>query len=103
MARIVGHLPVAELEVRYRTARDATAARHYQAIWLLAQGRTFGEVAKPSGRKRGEAAAAIGARYASDVATGRAVPDFPVKLAIRFASLLAARCGLASMLNARLA
>ena len=46
MARIVGHLPVAELEVRYRTARDATAARHYQAIWLLAQGRTLVEVAE---------------------------------------------------------
>src|ERR687894_3013287 len=45
MARIVGHLPVAELEARYRAARDATEARHYQAIWLLAQGRTFLEVA----------------------------------------------------------
>src|SRR3712207_5106155 len=46
MARIVGHLPVAELEARYRTARDATEARHFQAIWLLAQGRTFLEVAE---------------------------------------------------------
>jgi transposase len=46
MARIVGHLPVEELEARYRAARDATAARHYQAIWLLAQGRTFVEVAE---------------------------------------------------------
>ncbi len=45
MARIVGHLPVAELEARYRAARDATEARHFQAIWLLAQGRTFLEVA----------------------------------------------------------
>ena len=40
MARIVGHLSVAELEARYRAARDATEARHFQAIWLLAQGRT---------------------------------------------------------------
>ena len=46
MARIVGHLPVAELEARYRAARDATEARHTQAIWLLAQGRTFLEVAE---------------------------------------------------------
>jgi transposase len=45
MARIVGHLPVAELEARYRAARDATEARHFQVIWLLAQGRTFLEVA----------------------------------------------------------
>ncbi len=40
MARIVRHLPVGELEARYRAAQDATTARHYQAIWLLAQGRT---------------------------------------------------------------
>ncbi len=46
MARIVGHLPVAELEARYRAARGVTEARHYQAIWLLAQGRTFLEVAE---------------------------------------------------------
>ena len=46
MARIVEHLPVAELEARYRAARDATEARHYQAIWLLARGRTFLEVAE---------------------------------------------------------
>src|ERR671938_1272508 len=46
MARIVGHLPVEELEARYRAARDVTAARHLQAIWLLAQGRTFLEVAE---------------------------------------------------------
>src|SRR5215207_4718949 len=46
MARIVGHLSVAELEARYRAARDVTAARHTQAIWLLAQGRTVLEVAE---------------------------------------------------------
>ena len=46
MARIVGHLPVGELEARYRAARDATTARHFQAIWLLAQGRTVLEVAE---------------------------------------------------------
>ena len=46
MARIVGHLPVAELEARYRATRDVTEARHFQAIWLLAQGRTVLEVAE---------------------------------------------------------
>src|ERR671932_386938 len=46
MARIVGHLPVEELEARHRAARDATEARHYQAIRLLAQGRTFLETAE---------------------------------------------------------
>ena len=46
MARIVEHLPDEELEARYRAARDATEARHYQAIWLLAQGRTVLEVAE---------------------------------------------------------
>jgi transposase len=44
MARIVDHLPLEALEARYRAARDATEARHTQAIWLLAQGRTFLEV-----------------------------------------------------------
>ena len=46
MARIVEHLPAEELAARYRAARDATEARHYQAIWLLAQGRTVLEVAE---------------------------------------------------------
>ena len=46
MARIVGHLPGGELEARYRAAQDATTARHFQAIWLLAQGRTVLEVAE---------------------------------------------------------
>jgi transposase len=46
MARIVGHLPVEELEARYRAAREATEARHFQAIWLLAQGRTVLEVSE---------------------------------------------------------
>src|ERR687894_687678 len=46
MARIVGHLPVAELEARYRAAPDVTEARHFQAIWLLAQGRTVLEASE---------------------------------------------------------
>ena len=44
MARIVDHLPLEALEARYRAARDVTEARHTQAIWLLAQGRTILEV-----------------------------------------------------------
>ena len=46
MARIVDHLPLEELEARYRVARDVTEARHTQAIWLLARGRTVLEVAQ---------------------------------------------------------
>src|SRR3712207_3473917 len=46
MARIVGHLSVAEPEARHRAARDVTEARHLQAIWPLAQGRTFLQVAE---------------------------------------------------------
>ena len=46
MARIAGHLSVEELEARYRAAQDVTEARHLQAIWLLAQGRTALEVSE---------------------------------------------------------
>jgi transposase len=46
MARIVGHLSVAGLEARYRAAPDVTEARRFQAIWLLAQGRTVLEVSE---------------------------------------------------------
>jgi hypothetical protein len=45
MATIVGHLSIAQLEQRVRAARDAVEAKHFQAIRLLAQGRTFVEVA----------------------------------------------------------
>ena len=45
MTRIVEHLSVADLERRYRAAQDVTEARHTQAIWLLAQGRTVLDVA----------------------------------------------------------
>jgi len=46
MAHIVEHLSLRELETRYRASQDATEARHLQAIWLLAQGRTVLEVAE---------------------------------------------------------
>ncbi len=45
MTRIIDHLSVEDLEQRYRTAQDATEARHTQAIWLLAQGRSVLDVA----------------------------------------------------------
>jgi transposase len=45
MTRIVEHLSVEALERRYRAAQDVTEARHTQAIWLLAQGRTVLDVA----------------------------------------------------------
>ncbi len=44
MARVATHLSVSELEREYRVAKAATAARHYQAIWLLARGHTVPEV-----------------------------------------------------------
>ena len=46
MARVVGHLSVAELQAGYRGGGDATRARHHQVIWLLAQGRTVAETAR---------------------------------------------------------
>ncbi len=45
MARIAEHLSVAELAARFRAAQTVAEARHTQAIWLLAQGRTVVEVA----------------------------------------------------------
>jgi winged helix-turn-helix protein len=73
MARIVGHRSVAELEARYRAARDVTEARHAQAIRLLAQGRTVLEAAevpafaprwvtKPAARHNACGPAALGDR-----------------------------------------
>ena len=45
MAHVAGHLSVAELQAGYRASGDATLARHYQVIWLLAQGRSVAETA----------------------------------------------------------
>ena len=46
MAEVAGHLSLAELQAGYRTSEDARLARHYQVIWLLAQGRSCAEVAQ---------------------------------------------------------
>jgi len=46
MAHVADHLSIVELEERYRTCTDACSARHYQTIWLLAQGHTIEEAAE---------------------------------------------------------
>ena len=38
MVQVAAHLSVAELQAGYRGSKDATLARHFQVIWLLAQG-----------------------------------------------------------------
>src|SRR3954447_14389313 len=45
MARVAGHLSVEDLEAGFRSARDPTAVRHFQVIWLLARGHTIADVA----------------------------------------------------------
>ena len=45
MARVAAHLSVEDLEAEFRSARDPTAVRHFQVIWLLARGHTIAEVA----------------------------------------------------------
>jgi transposase len=49
MARVAEHLSVAELQAGYRGSKEATLARHYQVIWLLAQGCTVAETARLTG------------------------------------------------------
>lgn len=46
---ITPHLPVAELGQRYRRAGDPVASRHWQIVWLLAQGWTGQQVAASTG------------------------------------------------------
>jgi transposase len=46
MARVADHLSIAELEERFRTAKDPILARHAQVIWLLAQGHTTAQVSR---------------------------------------------------------
>src|SRR5580658_3269281 len=45
MATVCGRLSVEELEEQYAGCHDATASRHFQAIWLLARGHTISQVA----------------------------------------------------------
>jgi transposase len=46
MAHVADHLSIEELEQRYRACEDACSARHFQTIWLLAQGHTIEEAAE---------------------------------------------------------
>src|SRR4029077_14198951 len=46
MAHVRDHLSIEELEEQYRACVDACSARHYQTIWLLAQGHTIAETAE---------------------------------------------------------
>src|SRR3954466_3912425 len=45
MAHVADYLSVSALEQQYRSCTDVTAARHLQAIWLLAKGHRIAEVA----------------------------------------------------------
>ena len=49
MVQIADHLSVAELQEGYRGSKDATLARHFHVIWLLAQGRTIADTARLTG------------------------------------------------------
>jgi transposase len=49
---ITPHLPVEDLERRYRQAKDPIERSHYQIIWLLAQGKPSEEVAAVTGYSR---------------------------------------------------
>ena len=44
MAHVENHLSIEDLAARYRACEDVCAARHYQTIWLLAQGHTVSAV-----------------------------------------------------------
>jgi hypothetical protein len=46
------HLSTAELENRYRQARDAVERSHYQIVWLIAQGKSTSEVMEVTGYSR---------------------------------------------------
>jgi transposase len=45
MAHVADHLSLSDLEQHYRACKDATAARHFHTIWLLAKGHEIAEVA----------------------------------------------------------
>ena len=49
MVQVAGYLSVAELQAGYRGSRDAMLARHFQVIWLLAQGHSVAETARLTG------------------------------------------------------
>jgi len=50
MAYVADRLSVVALEERYEACEDVMSSRHFQSIWLLAKGRSTGEVAAMTGR-----------------------------------------------------
>jgi hypothetical protein len=46
---VADHLPVVELERRYRAARDPVERTHWQLVWLVASGRTRAQAAAVTG------------------------------------------------------
>jgi transposase len=46
---VADRLPVADLERRYRAARDPVARTHLQLVWLVASGHTCAEAARATG------------------------------------------------------
>src|SRR3954471_4982472 len=65
MAQVAAHLSIAELEERFRSARDPILARHAQVIWLLAQGHTTAQVRHDCSPLRFSEAAPIAALMGS--------------------------------------
>lgn len=51
--RLEAHLPIEELERRYRKARDPVERSHYQIVWLLAGGKPTEEVVEATGYSPG--------------------------------------------------
>ena len=49
MAHVAAHLGLVELQAGYLTSGEATLARHYQVIWLMAQSRSCAETAALTG------------------------------------------------------
>lgn len=47
--QVAEHLSVAELHAGFRGSKEATLARHFQVIWLLAQGHRAAETARLTG------------------------------------------------------
>src|SRR3954462_5836323 len=97
MARVAEHLSIAELEERFRTAKDPILARHVQVIWLLAQGHTSAEVSTVTSfvprwieqlraRYNAEGLAALGAlRGHNGRAPSLLKPDLLERLRVRLA------------------
>ena len=49
MLQVADRLSVAGLQAGYRGSEDAMLARHFQVIWLLAQGHSVAETARLTG------------------------------------------------------